>query len=98
VLPPEHILVVLYLACLVLKVPITPMDIAGRALNGDLPFSEELAKACHTLDANDHLNLTSLLTRSGEQSYSHQASGTFPCCYPRAGRLCTLTPSKLPVS
>ena len=66
VLPPEQVLVVLYVACLVLRLPVTPMDIQGRALSGALPFFEHLGRAGEALDPADQLGLSALLKRPGE--------------------------------
>lgn len=66
VLPPEQVLVVLYVACLALRLPVTPMDIVGRALSGALLFTESLGRAGEALDPQNQLGLTALLKRPGD--------------------------------
>ena len=65
-LPAEQVLVVLYVACLVLRLPVTPMGIKGQALSGALPFFEHLGRAGEALDPADQLGLSALLRRPGD--------------------------------
>ena len=41
------------------------MEVIGRALNGSLPFYQELQDACHSLDSDGALKLGSLYTKIG---------------------------------
>lgn len=66
VFPPEIVLLVLYLASLVLRESLTPMELLGFALNGDLPFFQELSNACEQVDGDNLLKLHVLLKRVGK--------------------------------
>lgn len=52
----------MFLACVILRTAVTPMDFIGGSLNGSLPFFRELHAAAARVDENNELNLTSLIS------------------------------------
>ena len=75
-------LVVLYGACLLLRLPVTPMEIQGQALSGALPFFEHLGRAGEALDPADQLGLSALLKRPGDPPFGIQSIPILPARLP----------------
>lgn len=65
VLYPDIVLSILLLSAVVLKAPVTPVDLIGQTLSGELPFFKEIYAACNRLDPNGSLRLVNLINRPG---------------------------------
>ena len=63
---PDQIMDVILLALIFMQVPVSPMELVGRAYSGELPYFRFLRQARKTHDEHNEKHLSRVIDRSGQ--------------------------------